>query len=196
MVAHNGEINTVKGNFNWLRARERSVVNSVLGNDVKKLLPIIYEGQSDTACLDNMLELLVMSGYPIAQALMMTVPEAWEQSENMEPAKRAFYEYYGAMLEPWDGPATIGFTDGSKIGAILDRNGLRPARYLLTNDDIVVLASEAGTLPIPESRIKRKWRLEPGKMLLIDTEQGRIISDEEVKTHLACRTPIKNGRED
>lgn len=191
MVAHNGEINTVKGNFNWLRARERSVVNSVLGEDVKKLLPIIYEGQSDTACLDNMLELLVMSGYPIAQALMMTVPEAWEQSENMEPAKRAFYEYYGAMLEPWDGPATIGFTDGSKIGAILDRNGLRPARYLLTNDDIVVLASEAGTLPIPESRIKRKWRLEPGKMLLIDTEQGRIISDEEVKNHLALSNPYK-----
>lgn len=191
MVAHNGEINTVKGNFNWLRARERSVVNSVLGDDVKKLLPIIYEGQSDTACLDNMLELLVMSGYPIAQAMMMTVPEAWEQSENMEPAKRAFYEYYGAMLEPWDGPATIGFTDGSKIGAILDRNGLRPARYLLTNDDIVVLASEAGTLPIPESRIKRKWRLEPGKMLLIDTEQGRIISDDEIKNHLALSNPYK-----
>jgi glutamate synthase (NADPH/NADH) large chain len=191
IVAHNGEINTVNGNFNWLRARERTVTSSVLNDDVKKLLPIIYEGQSDTACLDNMLELLIMSGYPLAQAVMMVIPEAWEQSENMDPARRAFYEYYGAMLEPWDGPAAVGFTDGVRVGALLDRNGLRPARYLLTNDDIVILASEAGVLPIPESRIKRKCRLEPGKMLLIDTEQGRLVPDEEIKRSFALSKPYK-----
>lgn len=190
MVAHNGEINTVKGNFNWLRARERTVATAVLGDDVKKLLPVIYEGQSDTACLDNMLELLVMSGYPLAQAVMLTIPEAWEQAaDTMNPERRAFYEYYAAMLEPWDGPAAIGFTDGVRIGATLDRNGLRPARYILTNDDIVILASEAGTLPIPQSQIKKKWRLQPGKMLLIDTEQGRIIEDEEIKRTYALSNP-------
>lgn len=192
MVAHNGEINTVKGNFNWLRARERAVETAVLGDDVRKLLPIIYEGQSDTACLDNMLELLVMSGYPLAQAVMLVIPEAWEQAkESMDPSQRAFYEYYAAMLEPWDGPAAIGFTDGVRIGATLDRNGLRPARYILTNDDIVILASESGTLPVPQSRIKKKWRLQPGKMLLIDTEQGRIIPDEEIKRTLALGNPYK-----
>ena len=192
MIAHNGEINTVKGNFNWLRARERAVETAVLGDDVKKLLPIIYEGQSDTACLDNMLELLVMSGYPLAQAVMLTIPEAWEQAKGqMDPAQRAFYEYYAAMLEPWDGPAAVGFTDGVRIGAVLDRNGLRPGRYILTNDDIVILASEAGTLPIPQSQIKKKWRLQPGKMFMIDTEQGRIIEDEEIKRTLALSNPYK-----
>ena len=192
MIAHNGEINTVKGNFNWLRARERAVETAVLGDDVKKLLPIIYEGQSDTACLDNMLELLVMSGYPLAQAVMLTIPEAWEQAKGqMDPAQRAFYEYYAAMLEPWDGPAAVGFTDGVRIGAGLDRNGLRPGRYILTNDDIVILASEAGTLPIPQSQIKKKWRLQPGKMFMIDTEQGRIIEDEEIKRTLALSNPYK-----
>lgn len=192
MIAHNGEINTVKGNFNWLRARERAVETAVLGDDVKKLLPIIYEGQSDTACLDNMLELLVMSGYPLAQAVMLTIPEAWEQAKGqMDPAQRAFYEYYAAMLEPWDGPAAVGFTDGVRIGALLDRNGLRPGRYILTNDDIVILASEAGTLPIPQSQIKKKWRLQPGKMFMIDTEQGRIIEDEEIKRTLALSNPYK-----
>ena len=192
MIAHNGEINTVKGNFNWLRARERAVETAVLGDDVKKLLPIIYEGQSDTACLDNMLELLVMSGYPLAQAVMLTIPEAWEQAKGqMDPAQRAFYEYYAAMLEPWDGPAAVGFTDGVRIGAVLDRNGLRPGRYILTNDDIVILASEAGTLLIPQSQIKKKWRLQPGKMFMIDTEQGRIIEDEEIKRTLALSNPYK-----
>lgn len=191
MVAHNGEINTVKGNFNWLRARERTVMSNVLGDDVKKLLPIIYEGQSDTACLDNMLELLVMSGYPIAQAVMMIMPEAWEQATHMKPGQKDFYEYYGAMLEPWDGPAAICFTDGTRIGATLDRNGLRPARYLLTTDDIVILASESGTLTVPESKIKKKWRLQPGKMFLIDTEQGRIIEDEEIKRQFALANPYK-----
>lgn len=191
MVAHNGEINTVKGNFNWLRARERTVASNVLGDDVKKLLPIIYEGQSDTACLDNMLELLVMSGYPLAQAVMMTIPEAWEQASQMKPGQKDFYEYYAAMLEPWDGPAAICFTDGVRIGATLDRNGLRPARYLLTTDDIVILASEAGTLPIPESKIKKKWRLQPGKMFLVDTEQGRIVEDEEIKRQFALANPYK-----
>ncbi len=191
MIAHNGEINTVKGNFNWLRARERTVISNVLGDDVKKLTPIIYEGQSDTASLDNMLELLVMSGYPIAQAVMMTIPECWESSTVMPEATKAFYEYYAAMLEPWDGPAAISFTDGVRIGAILDRNGLRPGRYVLTTDDIIVLASESGTLQIPESKIKKKWRLQPGKMLLIDTEQGRIIEDEEIKRQTALTNPYK-----
>ena len=137
-----------------------------------------------------MLELLVMSGYPLAQAVMLTIPEAWEQAKGqMDPAQRAFYEYYAAMLEPWDGPAVVGFTDGVRIGAVLDRNGLRPGRYILTNDDIVILASEAGTLPIPQSQIKKKWRLQPGKMFMIDTEQGRIIEDEEIKRTLALRIP-------
>ena len=139
-----------------------------------------------------MLELLVMSGYPLAQAVMMTIPEAWEQASQMKPGQKDFYEYYAAMLEPfWDGPAAICFTDGVRIGATLDRNGLRPARYLLTTDDIVILASEAGTLPIPESKIKKKWRLQPGKMFLVDTEQGRIVEDEEIKRQFALANPYK-----
>ena len=156
MIAHNGEINTVKGNFNWLRARERAVETAVLGDDVKKLLPIIYEGQSDTACLDNMLELLVMSGYPLAQAVMLTIPEAWEQAKDRWIRLSALStNTTRPCWNLWDGPAAVGFTDGVRIGAVLDRNGLRPGRYILTNDDIVILASEAGTLPIPQSQIKR-----------------------------------------
>ena len=191
LVAHNGEINTVKGNFNWMRAREGVMASPVLGDDLKKLFPLIYDGQSDTACFDNALELLIMSGYPIAQAVMMMIPEAWEQHTLMDDNRRAFYEYHAAMMEPWDGPAAIAFTDGVRIGATLDRNGLRPARYVLTDDDMVVMASEVGVLPIPESRIKKKWRLQPGKMFLIDTEQARIIDDAELKTQLAASKPYK-----
>jgi len=191
MVAHNGEINTVKGNFNWMRAREGVMSSPVLGKDLKKLYPVSMDGQSDTAIFDNALELLVMAGYPLAQAAMMMIPEAWEQHGLMDEQRRAFYEYHAAMLEPWDGPAAMVFTDGRQIGATLDRNGLRPARFIVTDDDVVVLASETGVLPIPDHRIVRKWRLQPGKMFLIDLEQGRIIEDEELKHLYASAKPYR-----
>jgi len=191
MIAHNGEINTVKGNFNWMRAREGVMASPVLREDLAKLWPLIYQGQSDTACFDNCLELLTMAGYPLAHAMMMMIPEAWEQHTLMDESRRAFYEYHAAMMEPWDGPAAIAFTDGVRIGATLDRNGLRPARYLVTDDDIVVMASEMGVLPIAEHKIIKKWRLQPGKMFLIDTEQGRIIDDTELKTQLAANKPYR-----
>lgn len=190
-IAHNGEINTVKGNYNWICARENTWSSPVLGGDVKKLTPLIYEGQSDTASLDNALELLVMAGYPLSQAMAMLVPEAWEKSTVMDPDRQAFYAYYAPMMEAWDGPAAIVFTDGVQIGATLDRNGLRPARFLLTDDDQVILASEAGTVPVPEARIRKKWRIEPGKMLLIDTVQGRIIEDSEIKNQIALAKPYR-----
>ncbi len=191
MVAHNGEINTVKGNFNWMRAREGVMKSPVLGDDLKKLYPISFEGQSDTATFDNALELLTMSGYSLAHAAMMMIPEAWEQHDTMDERRRAFYEYHAAMLEPWDGPAAMVFTDGRQIGATLDRNGLRPARYIVTDDDLVVMASESGVLPIPENRIVKKWRLQPGKMFLIDFEQGRIVDDEELKNQFASAKPYR-----
>ncbi|MFT4174993.1 MAG: glutamate synthase-related protein, partial [Rhodocyclaceae bacterium] len=191
MLAHNGEINTVKGNFNWLRAREGVMKSAVLGDDLRKLYPIVYEGQSDTATFDNCVELLTMAGYPLVQAMMMMVPEAWEQHTLMDENRRAFYEYHAAMMEPWDGPAAMAFTDGRQIGATLDRNGLRPARYLVTEDDLVVMASESGVLPIPESKIIKKWRLQPGKMFLIDMEAGRIIDDKELKDSLANAKPYR-----
>ena len=192
LIAHNGEINTVKGNYNWLRAREGTMESAVLGDDLAKLYPLVYAGQSDTATFDNCLELLVMSGYSLAHAMMMMIPEAWEQHAHMDPARRAFYEYHAAMMEPWDGPAAVAFTDGKQIGATLDRNGLRPARYLVTDDDLVIMASEAGVLPIAESRIVQKWRLQPGKMFLIDLEQGRIIDDAEIKSQLANSRPYRH----
>ena len=191
LIAHNGEINTVKGNFNWMRAREGVMKSAVLGDDLQKLFPLIYEGQSDTACFDNVLELLVMAGYPVAQAMMMMIPEAWENHTLMDDNRRAFYEYHAAMMEPWDGPAAMAFTDGRHIGGTLDRNGLRPARYIVTDDDLVVMASEAGVLPIPESKIIKKWRLQPGKMFLIDLEAGRIIDDKELKDTYANAKPYK-----
>ena len=191
LIAHNGEINTVKGNFNWMRAREGVMKSAELGDDLKKLFPLIYEGQSDTACFDNVLELLVMAGYPIAQAMMMMIPEAWENHTLMDQQRRAFYEYHAAAMEPWDGPAAICFTDGRYIGGTLDRNGLRPCRFIVTDDDLVVMASESGTLPIEESRITKKWRLQPGRMFLIDLEEGRIIDDEEIKDTYASAEPYK-----
>ncbi len=190
-IAHNGEINTVKGNYNWICARENVWKSAVLGDDVKKLVPLIYEGQSDTASLDNAVELLVMAGYSLPQAMMMLIPEAWERSTTMDADRQAFYAYHAPMMEAWDGPAAIVFTNGVQIGAMLDRNGLRPARYVETDDDTVVLASEVGVLSIPESRIRRKWRIEPGKMLLIDTVQGRIIGDEELKNQVALDKPYR-----
>ena len=190
-VAHNGEINTVKGNYNWMKAREGVMSSPVLGADLQKLYPISFAHQSDTATFDNCLELLTMAGYPISQAVMMMIPEPWEQHTTMDPRRRAFYEYHAAMLEPWDGPASIVFTDGRQIGATLDRNGLRPSRYCITDDDLVIMGSESGVLPVPENKIVRKWRLQPGKMFLIDLEQGRMIDDEELKSGLANSRPYK-----
>ncbi len=191
MVAHNGEINTVKGNYNWMRAREGVMSSPVLGNDLQKLYPISFANQSDTATFDNCIELLVAAGYPLAQAAMMMIPEPWEQHTTMDEGRKAFYEYHAAMLEPWDGPASIVFTDGRQIGATLDRNGLRPSRYCITDDDLVIMASESGVLPVPESKIVRKWRLQPGKMFLIDLEEGRMIDDDELKASLAKARPYK-----
>jgi glutamate synthase (NADPH/NADH) large chain len=192
MIAHNGEINTLRGNYNWMRAREKGTSSPLLGADLEKIWPLIYSGQSDSASFDNALELLVMGGYPLAHAMMMLIPEAWESHTLMDERRGAFYKYHAAMIEPWDGPAAVAFTDGRQIGATLDRNGLRPARYLVTDDDLVVMASEAGVLPIPEERIVKKWRLQPGKMFLIDLDQGRIIDDAELKDTLSQTKPYQD----
>ncbi len=189
MICHNGEINTVRGNVNWLRARQGAISSPVLGDDLAKIWPLIYDGQSDSASFDNALELLVMGGYSVAHAVTMMIPEAWENHTLMDPSRRAFYEYHAAMMEPWDGPASIAFTDGRQIGATLDRNGLRPSRYIVTDDDLVIMGSECGCLPIPEERIIKKWRLQPGKMFLVDLERGRIIDDKELKESLAGAKP-------
>jgi glutamate synthase (NADPH/NADH) large chain len=190
-VCHNGEINTVRGNVNWMAARQASVSSPLFGGDINKLWPISYPGQSDTACFDNALEFLLRGGYSLPHAAMMLIPEAWAGNPLMDEDRRAFYEYHAALMEPWDGPAAMCFSDGVHIGATLDRNGLRPARYLVTEDDEVVMSSEAGVLPIPAEKIKKKWRLQPGKMLLIDLKQGRIVSDEEIKAELANAHPYK-----
>ncbi|MGC2077170.1 MAG: glutamate synthase large subunit [Xanthobacteraceae bacterium] len=195
MIAHNGEINTLRGNNNWMAARQASVSSPKFGSDIGKLWPISYEGQSDTACFDNALEFLVMGGYSLAHAMMMMIPEAWAGNPLMNEERRAFYEYNAALMEPWDGPAAIAFTNGRQIGATLDRNGLRPARYLVTRDDRIIMASETGVLPVPEEDIVVKWRLQPGKMLLVDVDQGRLIPDEELKSQLAQSHPYKEWLE-
>ncbi|MBV1703691.1 MAG: glutamate synthase large subunit, partial [Hyphomicrobiales bacterium] len=192
MVAHNGEINTLRGNVNWMAARQASVDSELYGNDISKLWPISYEGQSDTACFDNALEFLVQGGYSLAHAMMTLIPEAWAGNPLMDEERRAFYEYHAALMEPWDGPAAMAFTDGRQIGATLDRNGLRPARWLVTDDGLVVMASEAGVLPIPQEKIVRKWRLQPGKMLLVDLEAHKIVSDDEIKARLAGEHPYSD----
>ena len=189
LIAHNGEINTLRGNVNWIRARQGAISSPILGRDLEKVWPLIYDGQSDSASFDNAFELLVMSGYSVAHAMMMMIPEAWENHQHMDASRRAFYEYHAAMMEPWDGPASIAFTDGRQIGATLDRNGLRPSRYIVTDDDLVIMGSECGCLPIPEERIVKKWRLQPGKMFLVDLEKGRIIDDKELKDTLASAKP-------
>jgi glutamate synthase (NADPH/NADH) large chain len=189
MIAHNGEINTLRGNVNWMAARQASVSSELFGKDISRLWPISYEGQSDTACFDNALEFLVQGGYSLPHAVMMMIPEAWAGNPLMSEERRSFYEYHAALMEPWDGPAAIAFTDGRQIGATLDRNGLRPARYLVTKDDRIVMASEMGVLKIPEDQIVTKWRLQPGKMLLVDLEQGRLIPDDEIKAQLAASHP-------
>jgi glutamate synthase (NADPH/NADH) large chain len=191
MIAHNGEINTVRGNINWMAARRHSMASELLGEDFDKIWPLIAEGKSDSASFDNALELLVMGGYSLVHAMMLLIPEAWAGNPLMDDQRRAFYEYYSALMEPWDGPAAVAFTDGRQIGATLDRNGLRPARYLITDDDLVVMASEMGVLTIPEHKIVKKWRLQPGKMFLIDLEQGRIVDDADIKAELADSAPYQ-----
>ncbi|MBA4012176.1 MAG: glutamate synthase large subunit [Phenylobacterium sp.] len=195
-IAHNGEINTVRGNVNWMNARRRTLESDLLGPDLNKMWPLIPHGQSDTACLDNALELLVAGGYPLAHAVMMLIPEAWAGNPLMDAKRKAFYEYHAALMEPWDGPAAVAFTDGRQIGATLDRNGLRPARFIITDEDHVIMASEVGVLTVPEERIVRKWRLQPGKMLLIDMEEGRIIEDEEIKRSLSEAEPYADWLRD
>ena len=189
MIAHNGEINTLRGNINWMAARHAAMSSKFLGKDLDKLWPLITEGQSDSACFDNALELLVAGGYSLPHAMMLLIPEAWAGNPLMDEERRAFYEYHAALMEPWDGPAAVAFTDGRQIGATLDRNGLRPARYLITDDDVVLMASEMGVLDFAEKHIVKKWRLQPGKMFLIDMQAGRIVGDDELKHQLATAKP-------
>jgi glutamate synthase (ferredoxin) len=189
LVAHNGEINTLRGNINWMKAREALCQSDVFGDDLQKLLPIIREGGSDTATFDNVLEFLVMSGRSLPHAILMMIPEPWNNNEGMSEARRAFYAFHSSLMEPWDGPASIAFTDGTVIGAVLDRNGLRPSRYCVTKDDIVIMASETGVLEVAPENIVVRERLHPGKIFLVDTAQGRIVSDEEVKDRLAAEHP-------
>jgi glutamate synthase (ferredoxin) len=191
-MAHNGEINTLRGNVNWMTARENLFASELFGPDIKKVLPIIDQSGSDSAMFDNALELLVLSGRSLPHAVMMMIPEPWGGDEVMSPAKRAFYEYHSCLLEPWDGPASIAFTDGLRIGAVLDRNGLRPSRYYVTHDDLVIMASEVGVLDVAPENVKHKGRLQPGRMFLVDLEQGRIIADEELKHQIASAHPYED----
>ncbi|MGE3956512.1 MAG: glutamate synthase large subunit [Vicinamibacterales bacterium] len=190
-IAHNGEINTLTGNINWMRARQGLLKSSVFGDDLQKLLPVIREGGSDTATFDNVLEFLHMTGRSLPHAILMMIPEPWQNHESMDEDLKAFYEYHSSLMEPWDGPASIAFTDGTMIGAVLDRNGLRPSRYYVTKDDLVVMASEVGVLDFPPEDIVIKERLHPGRIFLVDTKRGRIVSDEEVKKELAAAQPYK-----
>jgi len=191
-LCHNGEINTVKGNINWMNARRHNMKSDVLKDDLEKLWPIIEESPSDSSTFDNALELLVMGGYSLPHAMMLMIPEAWKDNELMDVKRKSFYEYYSALMEPWDGPAAMAFTDGIQIAATLDRNGLRPARYIITEDDLVIMSSEVGVLQdIPEEKIVSKWRLQPGKMLVVDLDQKRIISDKELKDELTNSHPYQ-----
>jgi len=190
-MAHNGEINTLRGNINWMHAREALFKSDLFGDDVRKVLPIICTDGSDSAMFDNSLELLVLSGRSLPHAMMMMIPEPWTKHESMSAEKKAFYEYHSCLMEPWDGPASIAFTDGKKIGAVLDRNGLRPSRYYVTKDDLVIMASEVGVLDVPPDRVLQKGRLQPGRMFLIDTEEGRIVADEEIKQKIATEQPYR-----
>src|SRR5205809_7691859 len=190
-VAHNGETKTLRGNINWMRAREGLLQSPLVGDDLKKILPIIREGGSDTAIFDNVLEFLVMTGRSLPHAILMMIPEPWAGHESMRPELKAFYEYHSSLIEPWDGPASIAFTDGSLVGAVLDRNGLRPSRYYVTKDDLVIMASEVGVLDVAPDRVAQKGRLQPGRMFLIDTELGRIVADEELKNNIATEHPYR-----
>ncbi|MCX2933440.1 glutamate synthase large subunit [Mycobacterium sp. CVI_P3] len=197
-VAHNGEINTVTGNENWMRAREALIHTDVFGyhNDLNKIFPVCTPGASDTARFDEVLELLHLGGRSLAHAVLMMIPEAWERNEDMDPARRAFYQYHGSLMEPWDGPASVCFTDGTVVGAVLDRNGLRPSRIWVTDDGLVVMASEAGVLDLDPAKVVKRMRLQPGRMFLVDTAQGRIVDDEEIKAELAAEQPYQEWLDD
>lgn len=188
-LCHNGEINTLRGNINWMHARQSMFRSKLFGDDIHKIMPIIDADGSDSAMFDNALEMLVLTGRSLPHAVMMMIPEPWSGDPDMSPQKRAFYEYHSCLMEPWDGPASIAFTDGVRIGAVLDRNGLRPSRYYVTDDDLVIMASEVGVLDVPPEKVVRKGRLQPGRMFLVDTEQGRIIADEEIKQTIAAEHP-------
>ncbi len=188
-LAHNGEINTLRGNANWMYARQSVLSSPLFGPDIEKLLPIIVPGGSDSAMLDNAVELLMLSGRSLPHVMSMLIPEAWDQNPSMPEDVKAFYEYHASLMEPWDGPAAVAFTDGRVIGAKLDRNGLRPGRYVVTSDGLVIMASEAGVLPVKPEEVRMKGRVAPGRMLLVDIEQKRLIPDEEVKKQLAARQP-------
>lgn len=190
-ISHNGEINTLRGNINWMRAREAMLDSDLFGDDIKKILPIVQTDGSDSAMFDNCLEFLVLGGRSLPHAVMMMIPEPWSNHESMSDEKKAFYEYHSCLMEPWDGPASITFTDGTKIGAVLDRNGLRPSRYYVTKDDQVIMASEVGVLDVEPERVLQKGRLQPGRMFLIDTEQGRIVADDEIKNKIATEQPYR-----
>src|SRR5216117_2964027 len=190
-LAHNGEINTLRGNINWMHARQAMFESELFGPDIKKILPVTCTDGSDSAMFDNCLELLVLAGRSLPHAMMMMIPEPWTKHESMSAEKKAFYEYHSCLMEPWDGPASIAFTDGKKIGAVLDRNGLRPSRYYVTKDDLVIMASEVGVLDIAADRILQKGRLQPGRMFLVDTEEGRIVADEELKQKIAIEQPYR-----
>jgi glutamate synthase domain-containing protein 2/glutamate synthase domain-containing protein 1/glutamate synthase domain-containing protein 3 len=190
-VAHNGEINTLRGNRNWMRARSGSLQSDVFGDELQKMFPILTESGSDTATLDNALQFLTLNGRSLAHSILMLIPEAWQNNNKMDEELKAFYEYHACLMEPWDGPASIVFSNGAQIGAVLDRNGLRPSRYYVTKDDMVVMASEVGVLPIKPENVAKKWRLQPGKIFLIDFKQGRIIDDNEIKRDLVEKRPWK-----
>ena len=188
-IAHNGEINTVKGNRNWMSARESQLTSDIIPGDLERLFPICTPEASDSASFDEVLELLHLGGRSLPHAVLMMIPEAWENHAEMDPARRAFYEFHSTFMEPWDGPACVAFTDGTLIGAVLDRNGLRPGRYAVTDDGLVVLASESGVLDLDPAKVVKRGRLQPGRMFLVDTEHGRIIGDEEIKSSLASQHP-------
>ncbi|MGO8765484.1 MAG: glutamate synthase large subunit [Limisphaerales bacterium] len=194
-IAHNGEINTLRGNVNWMRAAQSNFKSPLFGDDIKKIIPVINTDGSDSAQFDNCVEMLVMTGRELPHAMMMMIPEPWENHESMDPERRAFYEFHSCLMEPWDGPASMAFTDGRIIGACLDRNGLRPSRYYVTKDDLVIMASEAGVLPVAPERVLQKGRLQPGRMFLVDTEQGRIVADEELKKKYASAHPYQKWLE-
>ena len=190
-LCHNGEINTLRGNVNWMNARQGTLRSELFGDDLKKIFPIIRPGGSDSGAFDNALEFLILSGRSLPHAISMMIPEAWEHHPLMDEDRRAYYEYNSCLLEPWDGPASIAFTDGTKIGAVLDRNGLRPSRYMVTKDGFLVTASEVGVLDTPPENVVRKGRLQPGRIFFVDLEQGRIIEDEEIKADLVARRPYR-----
>src|SRR5205807_9364867 len=188
-IAHNGEINTLRGNRNWMRARFGSLQSEVFGDELQKMFPIVTESGSDSATFDNCLQFLTLNGRSLPHSILMMIPEAWQANTHMSPELKAFYEYHACLMEPWDGPASITFTNGYLVGAVLDRNGLRPSRYYVTKDDTIIMASEVGVLPVDPENVVKKWRLQPGRIFLVDTKQGRIIDDNEIKRELVDKRP-------